>query len=86
MSMKNRIEYIQLQGQHEVFKLKEILEFNEKLERENKVLKEQVISLQNNMERGQHELIMLKQELEQMKTVEEKDIGAGKNSKAKQME
>ena len=86
MSMKKSIEYIELKGHLEVVKLKEILEVSQKLERENKVLKEQVISLQNNMERGQQELITLKQELEQLKTAEEKDIGAWKNSKASRME
>jgi len=52
MSMKKRIEYIELKGKHEELKLKEILETSQKMERKNRDLKKHVINLQNNVERG----------------------------------
>lgn len=53
MSMKRGIEFIELKGKFNDLKLTKILKANQKLAKENKILKEQVINLQRSMERGQ---------------------------------
>lgn len=52
MSMKKRIEFIELKGKLNDLKLTKLPKANQKPEKENKILKEHVISLQSNMERG----------------------------------
>lgn len=52
ISIKKRNEVIEAKGQQEDKKLREIIEASRNLEMENKLLKEQVVSLQNNVVRG----------------------------------
>ncbi|KAH9300033.1 hypothetical protein KI387_011616 [Taxus chinensis] len=72
MNMKERLGILENQKLKENSERKELTEVRYKLERENKILKEQVLNLQNLMERGQQELTMIKQDLGHMKTGGEK--------------
>lgn len=70
MNMKKMIETLESKGQQEEKRLREIIEARWNLEKENKMLKEKVISLKYNIESGHQELNNVKQEIEQTREVE----------------
>ncbi|KAH9323963.1 hypothetical protein KI387_043904 [Taxus chinensis] len=74
MSMKERLGTLENWKVQEDNKRKECAAHRHKLERENKVLKERVLNLQNLMERGQQELVVLKHDLGHLKAAGEKNI------------
>lgn len=65
MSMKKRIEILEAKVQQEENQIKEIIEARGRIERENKLLKQHVRSLQNKMEKGKQEIINITKKIEQ---------------------
>lgn len=66
LDMKERLQSLETRGHFEDIKIKEITKVNWKLTKENKSLREKVHYLQSNMEKGEQELISIKQTLEKI--------------------